>query len=81
MVDICKLVEMVGIQDLLTLIKENSNERQALMDEVIKRDLDWRHLVEYDLKIESIIAYRRKHKCLLTEAKECVESYIRMMNS
>ena len=65
--------------ELLKTISSLSESLRVLRSEVLRRDIDWRHLVANDLVIEAIIAYRNQHACSLKEGKEMIDSFRAML--
>lgn len=46
-------------------------------DEIIRRDIDWRHIAESNHKVLAVFVYYRKHKTSVSQAKEIVEAYLK----
>lgn len=64
---------------LFELLRSIEKTRQMVLDEIRSRNIDWRHLVVNDMRIEAVMAYRKQHGTSLTESKEIVDAFAEMM--
>jgi len=61
---------------LIEKYKELTRSADALAEEIKRRNLGWRYLVDNGLKFQAIMAYHTEKNISISEAKKFIESYL-----
>lgn len=62
--------------ELFAKYKALNVELDLVVSEIKSRSLGWQYLIDNNMKVQAMLAYRDEKKCTLSEAKMFIDNYL-----
>jgi predicted RNA-binding protein associated with RNAse of E/G family len=74
-------MENISNDELFARFREAQAAADAVRHQIRARNIGWQNLASYGMKAEAVLAYRDRHKVMLREAHDAVNSFLLQLNS